>query len=516
MTPNRSFADKSIKNSIYNVIGFIWPIGLSLAFTPYIIHTLGKEAYGILAIVSMVTGYFAFLNLGLGGAGLKYVAEYYAKQEYDTVNSVINILVIIYGILGILGLVSILVLTNLLATKVFKIPMDMINVTKFALSISAFGFLVTFIKSIFASIPKALHRFDIQNIISIIFGSASTLLVVLILYLGYGLKEVVVLRFVIGLSILLAFIMIVKKLLPFYRVEIILDKKLIKKLFSFGIFAFVTQISNISISQIPKLFIGILLGPATLTYFVVSQLITERINGFLFKLSEILFPIASELSSTNQHKRLSYIYLKMFRITLTIKLSFFIPLILFSYEILYYWMGKDFAEKGWIVMAFLCAGYFLISIGQIPGLINLGYGKPKNNAVYTFSITIIMLLTMYPLIKELNITGAAVSFCLSTLPVIIFVLFVNNKVIKISNIIFLQKACKKPIQAGLVQVVIISCIIKLELISNLGTLLLFLVISVISYFMFALIFGSFEKDERDHLFNLLKTILHRKNTFNNI
>ena len=504
MNKNTSLAHKSIKNSLYNVIGFIWPIGLSLVFAPYIVHKLGNDAYGILAIVSMVMGYFAFLNLGLGSAGLKYVSEYYAKKDYDTVNSIINILILIYGILGIIGLISILALTNMLATKVFKIPMDMVNVTKFALYLSAFGFLVTFIKSVFEAVPKALYRFDIENKISIVFGSSSTLFVVLILYLGYGLKEVVVLRFVIGLAILSVFIMVVKKLLPFYKLKIKLNRKLIKKLFSFGIFDLFTQLTNITTYHAATLIIGVMLGPFWLTYYVIPQKLTQRVNGFIFRLSEIVFPLTSELSGTRQYNRLTNIYLKMSRITLTFKLAIYIPLILFSYKILYFWMGEDFAKEGWLVMVFLCFGFFMVSLSQIPALVNLGCGKPKLNAIFSIIDLFLFIIPIVPLTKLYGIKGTALAWIIGKFVTIIFIYISNKYTLKIDNILFFKEVFIKPlIVAGIQSIIIVFILV--HLVNNIFSLLLCFCVACLSYFVFAYIIGVFRKEEKLQLLDFVKS-----------
>ena len=503
MKEKTSLAHKSIKNSIYNVMGFICPIGLSLVFTPYIVHNLGNDAYGILAIVSMVTGYFAFLNLGLGTAGLKYVSEYYAKKDYDTVNSIINILILIYGILGIIGLISILTLTNLLATKVFKIPMNMVNVTKFAFYISAFGFLITFIKSVFASIPKALHRFDIENIISIIFGSASSLLAVLLLFIGFGFKEIVILRFGIGLAMLFVLIIVVKRLLPFYKLRIKFDKKLIKKLFSFGIFEFFTQLTNITSYHAAKIIIAAMLGPFWLTYYVIPQTLTVRVNGFIYKISEIIFPLSSELSSTGQHKRLTNMYLKMSRITLVFKLAIYVPLIMFSYKILYFWMGEDFAKEGWIVMVFLCSGFFLNSIALIPAIINLGLAKPKINAFFSVIVMVVQLTLLFPLTKLMGIKGSALSVLIAMGIAPFFLFFVNWKVLKISNIVFFNRVFFRPLGIAIIQIIFIELLL-LKFVNNIFTLIILLGISIMINLILSWIFHAFEKDEKKQIIEYFK------------
>ena len=53
-----------------------------------------------------------FLDLGLGSAGIKYISEYYAKKDFKTVNSIINILTLVYSIIGFIGLIGMIQLFN--------------------------------------------------------------------------------------------------------------------------------------------------------------------------------------------------------------------------------------------------------------------------------------------------------------------------------------------------------------------------------------------------------------------
>jgi len=501
-------AQKSFKNSLFNAGGFVWPIGISLIFTPYIVHNLGKEEYGILSIVSVVTGYFAFLDLGLGSAGIKYISEYYPKKDFKTVNSIINILTIVYGVIGIIGLIGISLLTDLLATKVFKIPPNLVEVTKFALHVAAFGFFITFIKSIFAGIPKAIHRFDIENVVHIVFGTLGTLLVVLLLYFGYALKEIVILKFFLGLGTLLTYIFIAKRLFPFYRLEISLDKELMKRLFSFGGFHIFTSFINLVSQHANKLVIGIMLGPLWLTYFVIPQNLTSRINGLAYKLSEIIFPLASELSSTNQHNRMINIYLKMSRITLTFKLAVFVPLIFFSHKILFFWMGKDFADQGWIVMTILSIGFFLTSLSQIPGMINMGYGNPKLNTIFSLIGVVLYLVQIVPYTKHWGLIGAAFAWAIGTLLNFVFISVTNKKTLGLSNLVFFNKVFLKPLLVTIIQIGVIVFILH-NYINSLAMLIAFFVLSIVFYFIIAFLMGVYEKQEKEQFLYFIKPVLNR-------
>ena len=47
-----------------------------------VVETLGDSSYGIYALVGTVIGYFALLDLGLGNAVVKYVAEYSGQKDF--------------------------------------------------------------------------------------------------------------------------------------------------------------------------------------------------------------------------------------------------------------------------------------------------------------------------------------------------------------------------------------------------------------------------------------------------
>ena len=81
-------AHRLISNAIYNLIPQFWFLALTFFTTPFVLHRLGVDAYGILSIVTIVAGYLAFLDLGLNLAVIRFVAAHDAKGETDEINRV--------------------------------------------------------------------------------------------------------------------------------------------------------------------------------------------------------------------------------------------------------------------------------------------------------------------------------------------------------------------------------------------------------------------------------------------
>lgn len=66
-----NFAQGTIHNAIFNILRWVFSIGLSFLVLPYIVDRLGANIYGIFVVITSGVGYFALLDLGLGSAVTK-------------------------------------------------------------------------------------------------------------------------------------------------------------------------------------------------------------------------------------------------------------------------------------------------------------------------------------------------------------------------------------------------------------------------------------------------------------
>lgn len=428
-----SLKKRYIKNSISNVSGWAWLSVLNIITIPYIFHKLGYEQYGILSLVSMVLGYFAFLDFGLGDAVIKFVAHHYTLKEYDKINKIVSSIFLLFIGMGILGGILIFLFAKYFALDLFRIPPQLRPSALFCFYIGAFGFFLNLIFAVISKIPEAIQRFDVSNLINILIGTFVNLANITVLFLGYGLKELVIINLAGAFLGIVAFYVSAKKIISGFKILFHFSLKDMKGVFNFGLYTLFTKFSSVISQSINQLIVGVVLGPAGISILNIPSKLISRFQAFVYRVAYAVFPMTSELSALNDFAKIEKVYLKLSRYIYMISSLFFVILISYSKSILYFWLGSDFAEKAYLPMIIISVALYMVTLTMVPSLIAVGMGKPKYNAIFSFAGTAINILLVYPLTKFFGVTGSATSFLIGALNSPFFIIVVNCSILKMSN-----------------------------------------------------------------------------------
>lgn len=171
------------QNAVYNGFGFVFPAAVALFTTPYIVHKLTPEIYGIYILVISIMGLMSFLDLGFGQGIVKFVAQYEAKEDYERINGIIGTSLVIYVIMGLLGYAVISSLSGILVHNVFKISIRHAKSALIAFQIAGIGFFISMLNGIVSNIPRALQRYDLVVKVQNAVWFFSTMSAIVLLYL---------------------------------------------------------------------------------------------------------------------------------------------------------------------------------------------------------------------------------------------------------------------------------------------------------------------------------------------
>ncbi|MBN1527385.1 MAG: oligosaccharide flippase family protein [Candidatus Omnitrophica bacterium] len=398
-----------IKNILWNFIGQAWMFGLAFFATPFIVRALNVDLYAIYALVSVVVGYFAFLQLGLGAASIKYVASYLNTGQEDEVRRTFWSCLAAHGFLGLIGMLAIISSARFFTDTILKIPADLRGVCLFALIAASAGFFISMVLGSVSAIIQAAGRFDLLNRIGIALGSLQVSVTVILLKLGYSLKEVVVANVAVqALGVCLYWIS-AKNLFPFLA-RPAWDPKALVKLLRFGGFVTISSVTTPIFLNIEKIFLASLRSISNLTYYSVPFALTDRLSVIRSSFSTVLFPAFSRLDSAHEKEASRELYYRSALYILFLYAFFVLFLATFGRSFLAVWIGEDFAERSAAILVILAVAVLVNAMAGPSLNILQGVGKPHIPAAFHIIEVIFYVPLAYILIRKFGGTGAALAF----------------------------------------------------------------------------------------------------------
>src|SRR5512135_1095278 len=124
---------------------------IGLFMLPFNVSHLGKDAYGLWLLTASIATYFSILDLGYGGALVKYVAQYRAWRDRSAINEITSTLFFLFGIVGVASyLVAIGVAANV--EHLFALDPSQVSTARTVLLIVAVQVAISFPFSVFGSV----------------------------------------------------------------------------------------------------------------------------------------------------------------------------------------------------------------------------------------------------------------------------------------------------------------------------------------------------------------------------
>jgi O-antigen/teichoic acid export membrane protein len=489
----------TLKNASFNFMGYVYPMLLAFIVAPITVNLLGVRNYGLYIFISTLLSILGLLDLGVSTAISRSITKYFSINSKNDIKKVIGSANSIFTLMGILGL---LIFTGIGFLGHFVIPPEVISYQNYpqAFLFAGLLFFVTSFNNIFTIIPSALGRFDLSNKIGFLSITLQQALIVIVVTLNYSIAAIFMSQFFI--AILNGFIgrYISKKLIPYISYSFIWDKKEVFSFYKFGIATFINNIAGSSLNYLDRIFIPFLLGPSNLTYYTLPGNITSKTPGISNTLSNVLFPLTTQLESLGEKEKIKILYVRSTRLIIVVSSAITVSLISFPYELLFYWINKDVAEKGYVVLIILALTNLILAIMSPISNLLLGLGKLKSLSITSVITALINALLLFILTPRFGLTGAAFSYILSLPPALWLIYRVEKKYLQLNTgrMNYYISISSKIFTVGLL-IYAFNIFVSKALINDIFTLLFFAGFSIILFIILYKIFGFFEKQDVDDI-----------------
>lgn len=278
-------------NLFANIISFITSLGLAFGLTPYLISTLGKEAYGFYPMSNNFIGYLMIISIALNSMASRFITIEIVKNNLEKAK----------------GYYSSVFFANLIMSVILSIPMILIimyldfilNIPNGLLEnirnlfILVFGsMLITVITSVFGVATFAKNRLDLRSS-GEIFQGLLKLILYLFLFSSFEttIEFIGLVSLILSITNLLLQIYFTRKLLPGFNISYQrFSFTSVKELLSSGVWNSINSLGSLLLLGVSLLLANIYLGASAAGELSIVQILPTFITSIISMLFAVFMP----------------------------------------------------------------------------------------------------------------------------------------------------------------------------------------------------------------------------------
>ena len=389
-------------------IGMIIPI----IYTPVMLRLLGQAEYGLYSLSNSVISYLSLLTFGLGGSILRYLTKARTLEGKDSLEHTAGLFIAVYAVIAVISFAVGVCLTLFTGTFFAKgltaWETQRLNVLIMIMSLSA---AVSLLCVPYSSLIICYERFIFRRIIEIIGTIAGPIFSLVVLYAGFasvGMAIVSVVFQIVFLGLYMFYCASRLKIHPKFRN---LPLSMLKSVFSFTVFVFLSSIADLMYWSTDKILLGAMVSSSAVAVYNVGA----TFNSILQKLSTLSGVFSPRV---NQYVFLgreiddfSELMIRVGRIQyliLSLVLSGFIA---FGQVFIVMWAGEGY-EEAYMVALLTMIPLVIPLIQSIAFATITAQNRHKFRSVVYVALAFLNVIGTYLLIPHMGMIGAALCTCI--------------------------------------------------------------------------------------------------------
>jgi O-antigen/teichoic acid export membrane protein len=366
--------------SSWVALGITVVVGFFLS--PYILHHLGDEAFGLWVLIFSITGYYGLFDLGIRSSIVRYVAGYSATDDSEQLNLLINTAIFTYAAIGLVCFLITAVGTYYV-DSIFRVPPEFLKTARWLFAMVGTSVSLGFPLGVFSGILEGMQRFVITNLTSLTSTLLRAVLILIALQHGRGLLTVAFITVALPQVASLVNAAIVLHLLPI-RISIDnLDRGTLRRIASYSGPTFMIIVASKLRFKTDALVIGTFLSASAITYFTIGSRLLDYAGEVVSSLAQIFVPMSSQLHATNDAARLKRIVLAGNRACSFIIFPIAVVFVIHGKSVIEAWVGAKYVSQSYPVMLILLVAYCLMLSQSACNRVLFGMAKHKTLAIAT-------------------------------------------------------------------------------------------------------------------------------------
>lgn len=426
-----------------------------LIYTPIMLRLLGQSEYGLYQLVSSVVSYLSLLSLGFASSYVRFYSRRKADNDENGIAKLngmfMTIFIIISLVCVICGGIMILNITMIFGDG---LTASEYSTARVLMALMIFSLAITFPNSVFDCNLIAHEEFIFQKMLSLLQSILNPFLALPLLLLGKGSIGIVAVSTILTV---VSFVINCFYSLNKLKMKFIFKGfqfSLLKEMWVFTFFIFISQIIDQVNWSVDKLLLGRIVGTGAVAIYGVGGQINSMYLQFSTAVSNVFVPTVNRIVATdNDNKKLTDIFTKVGRIQFFIMMLVLSGFILIGKPFIEHWAGSAYSEAYYVTL-------FLIIPVTVPLIQNLGIeiqrakNMHKSRSLVYLVIAVANIFISIPLIKVFGVVGAAMGTAIALVAGnIIFINWYYQRKIKLDMFYFWKNILKA------VPSVVVPCIL---------------------------------------------------------
>ena len=418
-TASNSTAKNLINSSALRVITLIIGIAVSFFMMPFIIRSLGSEAYGLWSVIASIFGLYNLLDMGISNATQRFIALVLPKRDRDEINSIINTSIVIFIVIGFIAFLLTLLVTFL--APVFTETAEHIRTFRVVTLIMGSGLAIGFPFIALNGVLSANLRYDLGCYTQLTKIAIRTPLIIYLLSTGHSLIAMAIATVAIDFLGNLMTLVFAKKLFPDLAfAKKYFDRSRIKELADYAKYTFIAMIAEQIRLNTDNLIIGAHLTLSSVTIFQIAAQLVSYYSRLIGQATSVMLPVYTRYLATNDHVALKESFLLATRINVFFATLGAGGLIIFGQAFITLWLDDTYLEAYSILLILLVATMYEMMQTSSVNLI-YALSKHKFYAYIVIAEAIINLVLSLLLVKKFGMLGVALG---TAIPMLISKLFI--------------------------------------------------------------------------------------------
>ena len=399
LTVARNVSTRYLAIAVEALLGFV--------VLPFNVAHLGQSAYGLWMLTASVTTYFSILDLGYGGALVKFVAQYRARRDSGALNEILSTTFVVFATFGAVTYVVAIVIA-LYIGKLFQLTPDQVHTGRIVMLIISLNVAVGMAVSVFGGVINGFQRYDLNNLVGTITSVIIAVVNVAVLLAGYGLIELVAATTIVRLLSYVVYRANAYRVFPELQLRIAsFRRERLREITSLSVFMLLIDWANKLNYSVDALVIGAFMGTSAVAVWVVGQRLAEIVQRLTNQLNDVLFPTVVDNDTADRIHRLQAILIQGTRLSLATVVPMGGAMMLMATPLVRAWVGAEFA--GSVIVLQLLSLTVIVRIGAATATTLLkGAGEHRLVAFANVAAALVNVAVSIAIVKPFGLVGVAI------------------------------------------------------------------------------------------------------------